>query len=179
MGKVLIKSGQIVTAVDEHEGDILLEDGKIEAIGRALDVADAAVHDAQGLLVIPGGIDAHVHMETPMGNGVETCDTFESGTRSAAFGGTTTIVDFALQFKGESPKAPLDRRLAAAEPQCCVDYGFHSILTDVTDAAPLNWPRCRSTLFIFQRRRRWTPLSRHVIAVFRHLPRPARIPVPG
>jgi dihydropyrimidinase len=85
--------------------------------------------------VMPGGIDAHVHMETPMGNGVETCDTFESGTKSAAFGGTTTIVDFAMQSKGESPKAALDRRLAAAEPQCSVDYGFHSILTDVTDAA--------------------------------------------
>ncbi len=117
VGKVLIKSGRIVTAVDDYVGDILLEDGKIEAIGRALDVADAAVHNAKGFLVMPGGIDAHVHMETPMGNGVETCDTFESGTRSAAFGGTTTIVDFALQFKGESPKAALDRRLAAAEPQ--------------------------------------------------------------
>ena len=135
MEKVLIKGGRIVTAVDDYVGDVLLEDGRIEAIGRALDVADAAVHDADGLLVMPGGIDAHVHMETPMGNGVETCDTFESGTRSAAFGGTTTIVDFAMQNKGESPKAALDRRLAAAEPQCCVDYGFHSILTDVTDAA--------------------------------------------
>ena len=66
-----------------------------------------------------------------MGNDIYTCDTFETGTRSAAFGGTTTIVDFAKQFQGESPKAALDRRLAAAEPQCCVDYGFHVILTDV------------------------------------------------
>ena len=81
MGKVLIKSGRIVTAVDDYAGDILLEGGKIEAIGRSLDVADAAVHDAEGLLVMPGGIDAHVHMETPMGNGIETCDSFESGTR--------------------------------------------------------------------------------------------------
>jgi len=133
--KVLIKGGRIVTAVDDYVGDILLEGGRIEAIGRSLDVPDAAVHDAAGYLVMPGGIDAHVHMETSMGNGIETCDTFESGTKSAAFGGTTTIVDFAMQFKGESPKAALDRRLAAAEPQCCVDYGFHSILTDVTDAA--------------------------------------------
>ena len=118
MAKVLIKNGRIVTAVDDYVGDILLEGGKIEAIGRSLDVADAAVHDATGLLVMPGGIDAHVHMEMPMGNGVETCDTFASGTQSAAFGGTTTIVDFAMQSKGESPKAALDRRLAAAEPQC-------------------------------------------------------------
>jgi dihydropyrimidinase len=130
--KVLIRGGRIVTAVDDYVGDILLERGKIEAIGRSLEVEDAAVHDASGLLVMPGGIDVHVHMETPMGNGIETCDTFETGTRSAAFGGTTTILDFAQQFKGELPKQALDRRLAAAAPQCCVDYGFHVILTDVT-----------------------------------------------
>jgi dihydropyrimidinase len=74
-------------------------------------------------------------METPMGNGVETCDSFETGTKSAAFGGTTTIVDFAMQSKGESPKAALDRRLESAEPQCSIDYGFHSILTDVSKSA--------------------------------------------
>ncbi|MEM9164446.1 MAG: dihydropyrimidinase, partial [Cyanobacteria bacterium P01_F01_bin.4] len=135
MSKVLIKQGRIITAVDDYVADILIENGKIEAIARTLEVEDAECHDAEGLLVIPGGIDVHVHMETPMGNGIETCDSFESGTRSAAFGGTTTIIDFAQQFKGESPKQALDRRLAAAEPQCCVDYGFHVILTDVTPEA--------------------------------------------
>ncbi len=135
MTKTVIKGGRIVTAVDDYTADILIENGKIEAIARELSVGDAQTHDASGLLVMPGGIDVHVHMETPMGNGVETCDTFESGTRSAAFGGTTTIIDFAQQFKGDSPKAALDRRLAAAEPQCCVDYGFHVILTDVTPDA--------------------------------------------
>ncbi|MGB3612958.1 MAG: dihydropyrimidinase [Elainellaceae cyanobacterium] len=135
MPKTVIKGGRIVTAVDDYTADILIENGKIEAIARTLDVEDAQPHDASGLLVMPGGIDVHVHMETPMGNGVETCDTFESGTRSAAFGGTTTIIDFAQQFKGDSPKDALDRRLAAAEPQCCVDYGFHVILTDVTPDA--------------------------------------------
>ncbi|MDJ0706977.1 MAG: dihydropyrimidinase [Leptolyngbyaceae cyanobacterium MO_188.B28] len=135
MSKVLIKGGRIVTAVDDYVADILIDNGKIEAIGRTLDIDEAERYDAAGLLVMPGGIDVHVHMETPMGNGVETCDTFESGTRSAAFGGTTTVIDFAQQFKGESPKQALDRRLAAAEPQCCVDYGFHVILTDVTPAA--------------------------------------------
>ena len=135
MQKTLIKGGRIVTAVDDYVGDILLEGGRIEAIGRSLEVADVEVHDASGHLVIPGGVDVHVHMETPMGNGVETCDSFETGTKSAAFGGTTTIVDFAQQFKGESPKAALDRRLEAAEPQCCIDYGFHAILTDVSKAA--------------------------------------------
>ncbi len=135
MQKRLIKGGRIVTAVDDYVGDILLEDGRVEAIGRSLEVADVEVHDAHGYLVMPGGVDVHVHMETPMGNGVETCDSFETGTMSAAFGGTTTIVDFAQQFRGESPKAALDRRLEAAEPQCCIDYGFHSILTDVNPAA--------------------------------------------
>ena len=135
MSRQLIRGGRIVTAVDDYIGDILLEGGRIEAIGRALDVEDAEIHDAAGKLVMPGGVDVHVHMETPMGNGIETCDTFETGTRSAAFGGTTTIVDFAQQFKGESPKAALDRRLASAETQCSIDYGFHSILTDVSPEA--------------------------------------------
>lgn len=140
MAKVLIKGGRIVTAVDDYMADVLIENGKIEAIARTLQVEDAEVHDATGLLVIPGGIDVHVHMETPMGNDVYTCDTFESGTRSAAFGGTTTIIDFAQQFHGESPKAALDRRLAAAEPQCCVDYGFHVILTDANEDAIAELP---------------------------------------
>ncbi len=135
MGKTLIKGGRIVTAVDDYTGDILIVDDRIDAIGRSLDVADAEVHDASGHLVFPGGVDVHVHMETPMGNGVETCDTFETGTKSAAFGGTTTIVDFAMQNKGESPKAALDRRLESAERQCSIDYGFHSILTDVSRSA--------------------------------------------
>jgi dihydropyrimidinase len=135
MSRQLIRGGRIVTAVDDYTADILVEDGRIDAIGRSLQAGDATVHEAEGLLVIPGGIDAHVHMETPMGNGIETCDSFASGTRSAAFGGTTTIIDFAQQFKGEGPKQALDRRLAAAEPQCCVDYGFHVILTDVNPAA--------------------------------------------
>ena len=140
MGKVLIKGGRVVTAVDDYLADILIDRGRIEAIGRTLDVEDAEVHDAAGMLVLPGGVDAHVHMETPMGNGVETCDSFETGTRSAAFGGTTTIVDFAQQFKGEGPKKALDRRLEAAGPQCCVDYGFHVILTDVSSDALAELP---------------------------------------
>jgi dihydropyrimidinase len=107
MQKTLIKGGRIVTAVDDYVGDILIVDGRVDAIGLSLEIADAEVHEADGHLVIPGGVDVHVHMETPMGNGIETCDSFETGTKSAAFGGTTTIVDFAMQEKGESPKAAL------------------------------------------------------------------------
>lgn len=135
MTKTVIKGGRIVTAVDDYNGDILLDNGKIEAIGRHIEVADAEVHDVSGQIVMPGGVDVHVHMETPMGSGIETCDSFETGTISAAFGGTTTIVDFAQQFKGESPKAALDRRLESAEKQCVIDYGFHAILTDVNKSA--------------------------------------------
>jgi dihydropyrimidinase len=80
MTKVLIKGGRIVTAVDDYQGDILIQDGRIEAIGRQLTVDNVERHDATGLLVLPGGIDAHVHMETPMGNDVYTCDSFETGT---------------------------------------------------------------------------------------------------
>ena len=78
MQKTLIRNGRVVTAVDDYVGDILLEGGRIEAIGRSLDVEDAEVHDATDHLVMPGGVDVHVHMETPMGNGIETCDSFES-----------------------------------------------------------------------------------------------------
>ncbi|MBE9059520.1 dihydropyrimidinase [cf. Phormidesmis sp. LEGE 11477] len=140
MSKSLIKGGRVVTAVDDYIADVLIQDGKVEAIARSLAVEEAQIHDATGLLVLPGGVDVHVHMETPMGDGVYTCDTFESGTKSAAFGGTTTIIDFAQQFKGESPKLALDRRLADAAPQCCVDYGFHVILTDANADAIAELP---------------------------------------
>ena len=93
MTQQLIKGGRIVTAVDDYVADVLIENGRIESIGRSLNAPDAEIHDATGLLVFPGGIDAHVHMETPMGD-MQTVDSFETGTRSAAFGGTTTIIDF-------------------------------------------------------------------------------------
>jgi dihydropyrimidinase len=131
MPEVLIKGGRIVTAVDDYVADILIQDGRIEAIARTIPAADMPIHDATGLIVIPGGVDVHTHMEFPLGD-AETCDTFETGTRSAAFGGTTTIIDFALQQKGETPKHALDRRLAVAQPKACVDYSFHIILTDIT-----------------------------------------------
>ncbi len=132
MTEVLIKGGRIVTAVDDYIADILIKNGCIEAIARDIPASSAETYDATGLIVMPGGVDVHTHMEFPLGP-AETCDTFETGTRSAAFGGTTTIIDFALQKKGESPKQALDRRLAVAEPKACVDYGFHVILTDATN----------------------------------------------
>lgn len=107
MSKILIKNGRIVTAVDDYVADLLIVDEKIDAIAREINADDAEVHDAQGLLVLPGGIDVHTHMEGPQGVAVN-CDDYESGTVAAAFGGTTTIVDFAYQNKGDSGKKTLD-----------------------------------------------------------------------
>ena len=129
MTEILIKGGRIVTAVDDYSADILICNGKIEAIGRELNREQAIHHDVTGLLVMPGGIDVHTHMENVQGPAI-TCDTFASGTKSAAFGGTTTIIDFALQTKGQSPKATFDQHIAKAAPQVCIDYSFHIIITD-------------------------------------------------
>src|ERR1043165_14335 len=97
MPATLIRNGRIVTAIDDYVADIVLENGIVKHIGR--DVAaggDVTVVDPSGLMVLPGGVDTHVHLENVIGDTV-TCDTFESGTRAAAFGGTTTIVVFALK----------------------------------------------------------------------------------
>jgi dihydropyrimidinase len=99
--KTLIKSGRIVTAVDDYTADILIEDETISMIGKSIDLEADVTIDAKNKLVIPGGIDPHTHMELPFG-GTQSSDDFFTGTRAAAFGGTTTIIDFAVQTKGES-----------------------------------------------------------------------------
>lgn len=129
MTEILITGGRIVTAVDDYVADILVRNGRIEAIALELQVPSAQKYDASGLIVMPGGVDVHTHMESRQGP-AETCDTYETGTLSAAFGGTTTIIDYALASPGESPKQAFDNRLALAEPQACIDYSFHLILTD-------------------------------------------------
>src|SRR2546423_6058479 len=96
--------------------------------------------DAAGKWVIPGGIDVHTHMELPFG-GTFAKDTFETGTRAAAFGGTTTIVDFAVQSRGKSLREGLDAWHAKAERHAVVDYGFHMIMSDVNDATLVEMDR--------------------------------------
>jgi dihydropyrimidinase len=133
LDSVVIRNGRIITAVDDYVADILIDGGRIAAIGTNLKVtSDLFSVDASGLYVFPGGVDVHTHMENTVGEST-TCDTYESGTTSAAFGGTTTIVDFAQQYHGENPRRALERVQARAEGQACVDYGLHVILTDVTD----------------------------------------------
>ena len=107
MTTTLIKNGRIVTAVDDYHADILIDDGTIAMIGKSIDTDADKVIDAKGRLVIPGGIDPHTHMELPFG-GTAASDTFETGTIAAAHGGTTTIIDFAVQYKGQSLKQAVD-----------------------------------------------------------------------
>ncbi|MGD9536313.1 MAG: dihydropyrimidinase [Alphaproteobacteria bacterium] len=134
MPVTLIKNAHIVTAVDDYVADILIEGGRIRTIGKDIAAgADAEVHDASGLIVIPGGIDVHTHLDFEFGT-AQTCDTFGTGTMAAAFGGTTTLVDFANQTRGQSPLAGFEdwqRRAASA----CIDVGAHMIMADVNDQA--------------------------------------------
>jgi len=135
---VLIKSGRIVTAADDYVGDIFVEDGKVSLIGGSLDVEADKVIDAAGKYVIPGAIDPHTHMEMPFGGPV-SCDDFTSGTTSAAFGGTTTIVDFCLQQPGQSlpdALATWHEKIERAKP--LVDVGFHLAVTDLSDGGTLD-----------------------------------------
>jgi len=134
MDSVLIRNGRIVTATHDYRADILVEDGRVRMIGRDIPVGgNVSVHDASGLLVLPGGVDVHTHLDWDFGNS-RTVDTFGTGTRAAAFGGTTTLVDFANQTRGQSLRAGLDDWHRRAE-SACVDVAAHMIVLDVTAEA--------------------------------------------
>ncbi len=129
---VLIKNGRVVTASDDYHADIYINDSTVTVIGKNLVIDAERVIDAAGKLVIPGGVDPHTHLELPFG-GTTTSDTFETGTRAAAFGGTTCIVDFAVQTKGTSTLEALDAWHQKAGGKTAIDYGFHMIITDMPD----------------------------------------------
>jgi len=135
--RTLITNGTVVTADASYAADVLVDGEAVAQIGRDLAAggvtADATL-DAAGRYVIPGGIDVHTHMELPFG-GTFAKDTFETGTRAAAFGGTTSIVDFAVQSRGKSLREGLDTWMAKAEGNAVADYGFHMIMSDVNDAS--------------------------------------------
>ncbi|MEV7209871.1 MULTISPECIES: dihydropyrimidinase [unclassified Streptomyces] len=133
--RTVIRGGLVVTASDEIHADVLIEDGRVAALAATGTPAAEAftaerVMDASGKYVIPGGVDGHTHMEMPFG-GTYAADTFETGTRAAAWGGTTTIVDFAIQSVGHSLRSGLDAWHAKAEGNCAIDYAFHMIVSDV------------------------------------------------
>jgi dihydropyrimidinase len=134
--RTLITNGLVVTAAGSYPADVLVDGETIALLGSGLAgagiTADETI-DATGKYVVPGGIDVHTHMELPFG-GTVAKDTFESGSKAAAFGGTTTIVDFAPQTKGHSLREGLDAWRAKAEGHTAIDYGFHMMMTDVNDA---------------------------------------------
>jgi dihydropyrimidinase len=133
--RTLITNGTIVTAEGSSRADVLIDGETIAQIGRDLAATGATADetiDATDRYVIPGAIDVHTHMELPFG-GTFAKDTFETGTRAAAFGGTTTIVDFAVQARGRSLREGLDAWRAKAEGNVVTDYGFHMIVSDVND----------------------------------------------
>jgi dihydropyrimidinase len=133
MGKTLIKGGTVITATEKMEADVLIDGGKVVALlGRDHTVDADETIDAGGKYVMPGGIDVHTHMELPFG-GTFAADTFETGTRAAAWGGTTTIVDFAVQTKGDSAMDGFEAWMGKAEGNCAIDYGFHMITGDIND----------------------------------------------
>ena len=134
--RTLITNGLVVTAAGSYPADVLVDGETIALLGS--DLAGAGVTadetiDANGKYVVPGGIDVHTHMELPFG-GTVAKDTFETGSKAAAHGGTTTILDFAPQTKGRSLREGLDAWRAKAEGHTAIDYGFHMMMTDVNDA---------------------------------------------
>jgi len=139
MSRILIKGGTVVSATGSVLADVAIEGERIVSLlepGSALEAAFGAeqVIDATGKLVVPGGIDVHTHMEMPFG-GTFSADTFETGSRAAAFGGTTTIVDFAIQPRGGSLREGFDTWMAKADGHTVIDFGFHLIVSDVNDGS--------------------------------------------
>ena len=130
---LLITDADLVTATDRMRTDIAVRDGRVVALGEGLDRNAARTIPAGGRLVTPGGVDAHCHIEQRASTGVMTADDFLSGTISAAHGGTTTVLPFAAQHRGQSLREVVRAYHAVAEPKAVIDYGFHLIVSDPTE----------------------------------------------
>jgi len=132
--RTVIRNGKVVTAAETRAADVVIDGEKITEVRRGAPGSSSdKVIDAKGLYVIPGGVDAHTHLDMPFG-GTTSADDFESGTRAAAFGGTTTIVDFAIQSRGTRMREALDTWWKKAEGRASIDYGLHVIITDLGGA---------------------------------------------
>jgi len=129
---VLIKNGRVITAVDDYLADIFIKNETVTLIGENLEIEADEVIDASGKYLFPGGLDPHTHLDMPFG-GTTSADDFETGTLAAAHGGTTTLIDFAIQSKGHSTLEALDTWHAKADGKTAIDYGFHMIVTDLED----------------------------------------------
>lgn len=131
--ELLIQNGTLITATSTVKADIAVQNGKIAAVGQGLKPGHGTqVVNAKGKYVLPGAIDAHTHLEMPFG-GTISSDSYEAGTRAAACGGVTTVFDFVLQNKGEGLIDAVERRDALCAPQACVDYAFHTAITDLNE----------------------------------------------
>jgi dihydropyrimidinase len=128
---IVLRGGRIVTSSQDYVGDVLIEGERIAAVGSIPDV-DAEVIDASGRLVLPGGVDPHTHLDAPL-KGTITADDFESGTIAAAIGGTTSIIDFPVQQKGEDPRVSHEAWAGRAEEKAVVDWGLHQVIVDLPD----------------------------------------------
>ena len=129
---ILIKNGRIITATDDYTADIFIEGEIISAIGKDLTVRAGIEIDAAGMLVIPGGVDPHVHLDMPF-MGTFSSDNYETGTRAALYGGTTTVIDFVLQKQGGSLHAALAEWKGRSDGNCVGDYSFHMAVTDFNE----------------------------------------------
>jgi dihydropyrimidinase len=134
---IIIKNGNIVTPSMTYKGDVGVKDGRIVLIGEKLDMECAVCEDVSGKYVLPGAVDAHVHLKM-VSNGIETADDYEAGTRAAACGGTTTVIDYAVQTKGRGIVESVEDRLALAQGKACVDYGFHCVITHLNGGSLLD-----------------------------------------
>ncbi len=129
---ILIKNGRIVTATDDYIADLFIEGESIVAIGQDLNFPADNIIDASGKLVMPGGIDPHVHLDMPF-MGTYSSDNYETGTRAALYGGTTTVIDFILQKQGNSLRSALDEWSGRASGNAVGDYSFHMAVTDFNE----------------------------------------------
>jgi len=130
----VIRNGTVVTATDTSAADVGILGDKVTAIGANLPTEGASkIINAAGKYVMPGGIDVHTHLDMPFG-GTTSADDFESGTIAAAFGGTTTLIDFAIQYKGQTLRTAFDAWMKKADGRAVIDYAFHCIITDLPDA---------------------------------------------
>src|SRR6202048_108691 len=130
----IIVNGRVATATDTYASDVAISEGKITAIGQSLPRDNAGkIIAAAGKYIFPGGIDVHTHLDMPFG-GTTSADDFETGTRAAAFGGTTTLIDFAIQYKGQTLRTAFDTWMQKASGKAVCDYAFHCIITELADA---------------------------------------------